>query len=250
MNSAKRVLQIYDNLVSTRQDTSMRQVWASVFELNESDPELEDNLVELLTALRKKVDEIRLSLTSQDVPDELTHPGFARLKETASTSNLNASWSSFKSNIQAPETRLALCWASWVLRNENQRELDNEGLMDLLNELKVLEESILKTEMSAKLRAFLMQKIQDIKNAILLSKVEGSESIKNTFESIVGSIVTVDANLTEEINKSEDKKSVVNAFVQKFRQFAEFGDNLEKLIALGNRAGKVAGFLVDLNLGN
>jgi len=250
MNSADRLLKIYDQLIAVRQDNSMnmRQVWTSVFELNESEQDLEDNLVKLLTAVREQVDKTRTSLTTYGVPDDLTHPGFARLKETASATNLNAGWSGMKQSIQTPECRLSFAWSAWVLSKESESELNNEGLLELLNELTDLEAKILETDMSLKLRSFLQQKIKDIKNAILLSKVEGSQSLKDTFDSIVGSIITVDAEILEEINSSKDSQGVVNSFMQKFKEFAEFGDNIEKFIALSEKVGKTAGFLATLNL--
>ena len=248
MNSAERLLKIYDELIPISKESSMRQVWASVFELNESDQDLEDNLVKLLTAVREQVDKTRTSLTAYGVPDDLTHPGFARLKETASATNLNAAWSAMKQSIQSPECRLSFAWSAWVLSKESESELNNEGLLELLNELRDLEAKILETDMSPKLRSFLQQKIKDIKNAILLSKVEGSQSIKDTFGTIAGSIIFVDADIAEEINGSKDSQGIVNTFMQKFKQFAEFGDNIDKFIALGEKAGKTAGFLASLNL--
>lgn len=248
MNSAERLLKIYDELTPINKETSMRQVWASVFELNESDQDLEDNLVKLLTAVREQVDKTRISLTTYGVPDDLTHPGFARLKETASAANLNTAWSGMKQSIQTTECRLSFAWSAWVLSKESESELNNEGLLELLNELRDLEAKILETDMSLKLRAFLQQKIKDIKNAILLSKVEGSQSIKDTFDTIAGSIIFVDADIAEEINGSKDSQGIVNTFMQKFKQFAEFGDNIDKFIALGEKAGKTAGFLASLNL--
>lgn len=135
-----------------------------------------------------------------------------------------------------------------MLSKESESELNNEGLLELLNELRDLEAKILETDMSLKLRSFLQQKIKDIKNAILLSKVEGSQSIKDTFDTIVGSVILADAEIVEEINGSKATQGVVNTFMQKFKQFAEFGDNIDKFIALGDKAGKTVGFLASLNL--
>lgn len=134
------------------------------------------------------------------------------------------------------------------MSKESESELNNEGLLELLNELRDLEAKILETDMSLKLRSFLQQKIKDIKNAILLSKVEGSQSIKDTFDTIVGSVILADAEIVEEINGSKATQGVVNTFMQKFKQFAEFGDNIDKFIALGDKAGKTVGFLASLNL--
>lgn len=248
MNSAERLLKIYDQLVAIRQSVAMRQVWAVVFELNEQDKDFEDNLVELLTALRRQVDKTKVSLSTYGVPEDLLHPGFSRLKDTASTSKLDIPWDSIKGNIQAAECRHAFTWSAWVLSKESENELNNEGLLELLTELRDLEAKILETDMSLKLRSFLQQKIKDIKNAILLSKVEGSQSIKDTFDTIVGSVILADAEIVEEINGSKATQGVVNTFMQKFKQFAEFGDNIDKFIALGDKAGKTVGFLASLNL--
>lgn len=246
MNSAQRALNIYDTLISIRNDIAMRQVWMEVFQLDANEPDLENQISDLLIALRKQMDAISATLASSyEVPNELLQPGFNRLKETASPAHLNAGWNGLKSNIQAPECRQAFMWASWVLRNEKQKELSDEDLIKLLTELKNFEKTISNTDMSTRLRDFLLEKVTEMINAILLSKVQGSEAVNEACEKIWGSMIIKNADFESEIEGSEKTKNVVEIFKDKFYAFAQFGDNVDKFIALGKAIGTSAGYFLN-----
>lgn len=158
MNPAERLLGIYDKLVSQQKDQSMRLTWAAVFDLEDNDSHLEDKVTSCVVALRKQIDFTSERLAEMDVPADLTHPGFPRLKEVASPGHLNASWNGLRGNIQQPECRQAFKWSSWLLRNLIEKEISVEDLQELLDEIAELEKSITDTDMSPILRNFIQQR--------------------------------------------------------------------------------------------
>jgi hypothetical protein len=246
MNSVDRVIKIYDEFVATPNDKTLGQAWAHVFGLNESLPNHEDNMVMLLMSLRQQLDTIRLSLDAYEVPENLTHPGFQRIKDIASPSLINQSWSSYKQSLHTPECRKILEWSSWVLRDEAVDELNQDELNALMEQLEQLETKVLISSASIELKSFFLEKIRDMINAILKTKVEGVGAIREVFDKVTGAILTVDEDLVEEVNSSQASGNLLKTFMQTFKNFAEVGDKLEKFIALGNRVGDFVGELVNL----
>lgn len=246
MNSVDRIIKIYDDLLQVPQDKSLGQAWGHVFGLNESLPNHEDNMIMLLMSLRQQLDNIRLSLDAHEVPSDLTHPGFKRIKDIASPSLINQNWGSYKQSVQSNECRKILEWSSWVLRDENAEELSQDELNALMEQLEQLETKVLISSVSIALKSFFLEKIKDMINAILKTKVEGVQAVQEVFEKVTGSILTVDENLVEEVNADQEGGSLLKTFMRTFRNFAEAGDKLEKFISLGNRVGEFAGELASL----
>ena len=157
MNPAERTLKLYDRLVSKQQDQSMTQTWAVVFDLANEDPNLEDKVVKCLVALRQQIDYSRRKLSEREMSIDLTSPGFERLKNAASSSNLNTAWNGIRGNVQPPENRHTFMWSTWVLRDLVESEISAEDLSELLIEIEELEKTIAIIEMSSTLRNFIMQ---------------------------------------------------------------------------------------------
>ena len=64
MNTAGRLLSVYDRLVGKSRDHSvvMVKVWADVFDLPQDSPHLEDDVVTCLQAMRSEIELLRSKL--------------------------------------------------------------------------------------------------------------------------------------------------------------------------------------------
>jgi hypothetical protein len=235
MNPAERLLSIYDKLVSQQKDQSMKLTWAVIFDLNDSDPHLEDKVTSCVVALRKEIDFTREKLAEMAVPADLTNPGFSRFKDIASPSYLNASWSGLRGNIQPPECRQAFMWSSWLLRDHTETEISAEDLQELLDEIAELEESVASTEMSSILRNFIQQQIASIKESLLLSRAQGSRPIHDAVEKFAGAYTINKDKINAEVVKSSSKtKEVFTKFGSFLKKTAEAADTLDKLKTLAD----------------
>lgn len=238
MNPAERLLGIYDKLVSQQKDQSMRLTWAAIFDLDDNDPHLEDKVTSCVVALRKQIDFTSERLAEMDVPADLTHPGFPRLKEVASPGHLNASWNGLRGNIQPPECRQAFMWSSWLLRNLIEKEISAEDLQELLDEIAELEKSITDTDMSPILRNFIQQQIASIKEALILSRAQGSRPIHEAVEKFAGAYTVNKNKIDAEVAKSSSKtKEVFTQFGSFLKKTAEAGDTFDKLKTLAETIG-------------
>lgn len=233
MNPAERLLGIYDKLISQQKDQSMKLTWAMVFDLEENDPQLEDIVTSCVVALRKQIDFTSERLAELGVSPDLISPGFPRLKEVSSPSHLNASWNGQRGNIQPPECRQAFKWSSWILRNQIEKEISAEDLQELLIEIAELEASIADTEMSPILRNFIQQQISSIKEALILSKAQGSRPIYEAIEKFAGAYTINKENINTEVAKSSSKtKEFFTQFGGFIKKTAEAADTLDKLKSL------------------
>lgn len=247
MNPAERLLSIYDKLVSQQKDQSMTQTWATVFELDNKDPHLEDIVVACVVALRQQIDFSRLKLTEKNVPLELTSPGFDNLKSIASPGNLNSSWNGLRGNIQPPECRHAFKWASWVLREQVENEISAEDLIELQKEISDLEKIITVTDMSSTLRNFILQQIASIKEALVLASVQGARPIRESYEKIAGAFILYkDAIEPEAKNADVKTKTVINKLGKIIKKFAEAGEVVENLKSLGINVASAAAYATPL----
>ncbi|MDP1051399.1 hypothetical protein, partial [Klebsiella quasipneumoniae] len=72
MNSGARLHRIYDKLAAQVTDQVMVQTWAEVFDLDKSLPHLEDEVANLVMALRAEIKFARERLDAYGVPANLT----------------------------------------------------------------------------------------------------------------------------------------------------------------------------------
>lgn len=257
MNSAERLLTVYDKLVSQQQDQPMVKTWAVVFDLDNKSKNLEDEVTTCIVALRSQIDFARLRLSANGVPNELTSPGFDRLKAIASPANLNQSWNGLRGNIQPPECRQAFTWSSWVLRVENENEISVEELSEVLRCLEELESSLHGADLSPYLHDFILRQVSSIRSALRIYGIQGARPIQEAMRKVVGDIKVEEEMLAKESNGSDGK---ARSFLQKTAEAIEktakvcdsvskigkFGENVLSLVSqvspvISQYASKLAG---------
>lgn len=249
MNPAERLLSIYDSLVGQQQDQAMVQTWADVFGLNRSSTNLEDEVTACVVALRTQIDFARLRLTANGVPDELSNPGFDRLKIVAAPSYLNQSWSGLRGNIQPPECRQAFAWGAWVLRGESENELPSEEMQELLAGLNSLEDALVETEMSPYLRAFIERQVSTIRAALRVYGVQGARPLQEAMRKVIGDITVEEGQLKKENAEAPEKtKGVLAKTAQIIEKTAKVCDNLEKVKKFGESVYSLTSKVSDLLL--
>lgn len=233
MNPAERLLAIYDKLVSQQQDLSMTQTWAAVFNIEKTDPIIEDKVVSCVVALRKQIDFTRAKLTENGLPLDITNPGFPRLRDISSTGHLNVGWHGHRGNIQQPECRQAFMWASWVLRDSVENDISESDIQELLNEILEFEDSFSNIEMSYLLREFIQQQIESIRAALIISGVQGSRPIHEAVEKFAGAYTIRRKDIDTEVNKSsETTKNLFSKLGGLIKKTAEVGDAVDHLKSL------------------
>lgn len=243
MNTAGRILSIYDKLTgpSRQQEQSMVWVWAEVFGLSQDSPHLEDDVVTCLQAMRSEIDLLQVKLRMLGAPDDLTQPGLPRLRNATSAVFLNAQWKGIREETSRPENRVALLWANWTLRDEDEDDLPADEFAALLAELDSLEQSLHATDMTSYMRGFIQRQIDSVRAALRLYPIRGAKPIEEAARQVVGTCHFEAPLLDKELEKaSEPAKGVfakAGLFIEKT---AKVADNLDKIRKAGEGAYALA----------
>lgn len=249
MNTAGRLLSLYDRLVKHMPGNAepMIRIWASVFEIPRESPDLEDEIVSYLQAVRSELDLLSRKLKEMGVDESLINPGFTRIRNVTSPSSLNAAWKSHADEISKLENRIPLLWANWVLRDDDEGEMPDEKLTALLLELEALEKSLLEIELTPYLRKFLLQQILSIRSALRLSRLQGAAPIETAMERVAGAIAINRQTISGECSKaSEPAKSLLQRFGSALNKAAEIAGDLKKIKEGGQGMIEVGKAVIDL----
>lgn len=251
MNTAGRLLSIYDQLLSRSRgkDARMTSVWAEIFELETSNPHLEDEVVMCLQALRSEVGLLSTRLLSLGAPNDLMEPGISRFRTVTSTTQLNVGLRNLVDHINPPENRLAFAWANWALRAESEADMPADELVELRSELDSLEASLQDTEMTPYLRDFIQRQISAIRNALRVYKVQGVKPIEEALHQVAGAY-TVEKNEVEaqQMKASGDAQNLFARTGELIKRTAEVADNLDKIRKAGEGAYTLAASVAPLVL--
>lgn len=234
MNPAERLLSIYDELIAMQPDRTMLQTWADVFGLENHSEHLEDEVTTCVVALRGQIEFAKARLSANEVPVQLTSPGFDRLKHVASPAQLNVSWHQLRGNIQPPECRQSFTWGSWVLRSEGENEIPAEEMADLLSKLKELEESLGDAEMSPYLRDFIQRQVDTIRSALRVYGVQGVRPLQEAMRKVAGDFRIEEAHFLQELEDSPDEaKGILAKAMEVIDKTAKTCDSLDKIKKFG-----------------
>jgi hypothetical protein len=236
MNTAGRLLSTYDRLVvgGRPNDLPMVKVWADVFGCSPDSPNLEDEVVACLQALRSEMDLLRSKLLAMGAPEELMQPGMKRFRNVASTAYINTGWNGLREELARPENRLALLWASWTLREEDEAVVSDENLAALTGELVSLEQSLRDTEISPFLRDFIQKQIDTIRSALRLYPVKGAAPVRRAVEAVGGAYALQKAKVDSECEKTAaPARSLISRFGTALRRTTEIAKDFRDLTEAG-----------------
>jgi hypothetical protein len=234
MNAGARLHRIYNRLAAQTIDQPMVETWAEVFELDKSLPHLEDEVTNLVMALRSEITFARERLDAYGVSANLTSPGFDRLTLVASPGQLHSAWNGHRGNIQPPECQKIFEWVEWALRDEDEGDMSAEELQQLRSELDSLEASLSEADMAPFLRDFIQRQINTIRTALRMYGVQGVKSVQEALQKVAGAYKTQEKPLAQAYDVA--KPPVKNLFERAsgvVDRVAKISDNLCKIKKAG-----------------
>lgn len=237
MNSGARLHRIYDRLAAQVHDQSMVRTWADVFSLDKSSPHLEDEVANLVIALRSEIKFARERLDTYGVPANLTNPGFDRLAQVASPGQLHSSWSGHRANTQSPECRKVFEWVEWALREEDEADMSDEEMQQLRSELDSLEASLRETDMAPYLREFIQRQVETIRTALRMYGVQGVKSVQEALQKVAGAYKTQEKPLAQAYETAKPPaKGLFERASGVVDRVAKVSENLSKIKKAGEEA--------------
>lgn len=237
MNAGARLHRIYDKLAAQVTDQVMVQTWAEVFALDKANPHLEDEVANLVMALRSEIKFARERLDAYGVPANLTSPGFDRLTHVASPGQLHSGWNGHRGNIQPPECRKVFEWVEWALREEDEADMSAEEMQHLRSELDALESSLSEADMAPYLRDFIKRQVDTIRSALRMYGVQGVKPIQDALQKVAGAYKTQEKPLAQAYEAANaPAKSVFERASGVVDRVAKVSDNLCKIKKAGEEA--------------
>jgi hypothetical protein len=219
----------------------MVKVWAEVFDLPPDSPHIEDDVVTCLQAMRSEMGLLRTKLAAIGAPENLMHPGMARLQSITSPAYIKTGWNGLSAEVSKSENRVSFAWANWALRAEDEDDMPAEELATLRSELDSLEASLQDTEMTPYLRDFIQRQIDAIRTALRLYRVRGVKPIEEALHKVAGAYTVEKSRVEAEHEKaSEPAKSVFARAGAVIEKTAKVADNLDKIKKAGEGAYTLA----------
>lgn len=201
------------------QDDRLDSIIKKVFKIETNDPsQLLEIYLELLNLTKEAEKEIRkLPKTSHDL-----HLRAIRVVEqTFITQSLHSNWISFSRNLD-PSTMTGLEYTADNLSYLGEQNVPSEDLENLQREVNELLELISKTEMNEKLKVFLIEHLEKIRQAVLYYRIKGARGLKDALERIMGAVIIFAAENTNQKTpeRVESKLTLVMGLLVKIVAFA------------------------------
>jgi hypothetical protein len=232
MNSAERVLAIYDMLIQQQGDGQMVTIWATVFEVDPATPELDDHITACTVALRSEIQLTHSLLTKHGVPPDIRGPGLDRLTKIARPGYFHTNWHSLRGNVLPPENRVSLAWATWALRDEDESEVAAADRQVLVEELANFEAKLNDVPMSDYMRNFIQRQIETIRRALRIYGVSGAKPLQDALRRVVGDLKVEDAKIKAEYEAAtpaaKSAMATATTLIVKAAKFADQGSKLKK----------------------
>lgn len=249
MNSAARLRRIYDRLAAQNNNARMVDVWANVFNIDQSSPNYEDDVTACVIALRSEILLARQRLNEIGAPANLTSPAFERLRDVAAPGQLHSNWHGHRGNIIQPECSKVFEWSEWALREDTEPDMLADDMEELQAELASLEAALKETDMSPYLRDFIQRQVDTIRAALRVYGVQGTRPLQDALQKVAGAY-TVERTRVEAENATapEAAQSLFAKASGVIKKTADLCDNLSKVGQFGEQAWTLAGTVGTLML--
>jgi hypothetical protein len=164
----------------------------------------------------------------------------ADIKDKFTYINLHESLNAFKSRLKSDTmTRLSYC-ADALSRESNEKVLEPDEILELLNSINTLQEKLLKSEINDFLKSVFLEKLEEIRLALINYKVHGIKGLRRPLESSVGALILYQEDIKLQDVSSKDFWEELMKFLTKVNTLVSLGNNIPLL------GGKIVEFIQNL----
>ena len=232
MNPAQRLLELTDFFSGTATDQSIQAVWTRYIDVDAADAS-EDAVLEYVGVALAETRLMERQLAELGVPGQLFQSCTGTLREAFSPRLLATNWRSQNaSSIQSASVRTILQWASWTLGRWNENTIAPEAWNALTQTLAAHERLLLDTsDIPPSIRAMLERQVRDLRQAMVMYKLQGVAPIQTAVNHAVGELRTATPELVAELESSpEPVKSLFQKARELVGQAAELSDKGSKVV--------------------
>jgi hypothetical protein len=171
---------------ATNQNDRLDAIISKVFKIEANDSsQLLEIYLELLNLTKDSGKEIR---RLPEASHELHLRAIRVIERAFITQSLHSSWASFSKHLGA-STMTGLEHTADNLSYLGEKTVPTEDLENLQREVGELLELVTKTEMNEKLKAFLVEHLEKIHQALLYYRIKGARGLKDALERIMGAVI-------------------------------------------------------------
>jgi hypothetical protein len=223
-NAAARVHAILDRARRQNQGRSVKETWATVFEIDPTDPA---PLLERYVALIREVDQlIGLFERLPGVRNELYLRALGAVRLALNNVNFDTSWGNVASLLtDSVIVGLEFC-ADTLDKVDHEREIPQPDLESLRVAVEELTSSLLNAEVDADFKRELVSALNRIRSAILLYHIGGAAALREAMDLLVGTLIRQPENVRKESKPFVDRAVAV---VEKINTVTSLALHLKEL---------------------
>lgn len=230
MNSAKRLLVIYDKAMAGIPTGPLDGLWRNVFELSQGDHHAEDDVMKLLSVLRDEINLTTHQLATFGVDRDLYESPWSRFRQFASPALVHQAVEGHIGNVSPPEVRLGIAWSAWALRDLDEQEADATAYVDLMAHLNAADAALDGDKVPEHLRALGKEHLETLRAAFRVAGIRGAREVKAAVRKVVGEFAIGKREIDAEIAKAPaEGKSAFGKVADVVAEAAKYGDQLSKV---------------------
>jgi hypothetical protein len=233
----------------------LHEILSQLFEIDSTQPMIIEKL-DLLQNNSQEVDFcifeqvaqiIDLALQTQQAIKRIDHLNndlyltpLIDIKNNFTYINLHESLNVFKSRLKSDTiTRLSYC-ADALSRESNEKVLEPDEILELLNSISNLQEKLLKSEINDFLKSVFLEKLEEIRLALINYKVHGIDGLRRSLESSVGALILYQEDIKIQDASSKGFWEELMKLLTKVNTLVSLGNNVPLLV------GKTVEFIQNL----
>ena len=229
-NPARRLYEVLNRARALGPMIATNEVLAGALQINPRDTKV---LLTAIVDLIDLTDTAKKRLQQLDIDQDLYLDPFKNIDRLFTGLNLGTNWEAYRSLLD-DNTMLALQFCADTLSREmSETVIGEEELTELQTKVESLLEEVLGSTLPEELKDVLVQKLEDIRLAILLYRVKGTEGLRRALESGLGAIFLYGGHI-EEIQDEKQKRTLhdVLEFMAHLAQIAGVGLQVAQLTGL------------------
>jgi hypothetical protein len=228
---------LYDTLISLQKNAQngndpLKAVIARAFGVEEKDTaRLLQIYLELILAVKESKQDIE---NLSDIDRELYAEPFRQLENGFSANSLAHPWNNFVPYLDVATMKSLQFCADTLSRKIGEKSVSEEKIKEFQKEVDELFEQVMNSDIDEFLKTFLLERLEQIRHAILYYRLNGAKGLKDALEKIAGAIFIFQVS-TKDKAFNEKAKTMLSKFgnlVVVLMQFVEFGNNLKGLTGI------------------
>jgi hypothetical protein len=234
-SSAKHLHNVLISLKKTATDgnETLLSIFSRMFKIESNDIA---QLLELYTELIKLVKEAKQDVEKlSNIDKELYLEPFVRLENGLSRISLLHSWNSLEEYLDVSTMKSLQFCADTLTHKVSKKVVSEDDLRNLQEQINELLEQVMNFDIDESLKTFLLDRLEQIRHAILYYRLNGAKGLKDAYEKIAGAAYIFGV-ASKEKNFDENAKMLLSKFVHIAIQLAgivEFANNLKGLTGFG-----------------